>query len=125
MWFVDLNFRVAYRPLCADYKLLHHLPDAVEQQVHSWGYDSSRVLGLTDEHPAQGLLLMSVVSTASRQLMKLESWKRAEKRQIRAELRQLAKEERQRQQKAVQVRACNKGLLVRLLVQAMPFGSFH
>lgn len=39
-----------------------------------------------------------------RQLMKLESWKRAEKRQIRAELRQLAKEERQRQQKAVQVR---------------------
>lgn len=37
--------------------------------------------------------------------MKLESWKRAEKRQIRAELRQLAKEERQRQQKAVQVRA--------------------
>jgi hypothetical protein len=40
-----------------------------------------------------------------RQLMKLESWKRAERRQIRAELRQLAKEERQRQQKAVQVRS--------------------
>jgi len=38
-----------------------------------------------------------------RQLVKLESWKRAERRQIRAELRQLAKEERQRQQKAVQV----------------------
>lgn len=35
--------------------------------------------------------------------MKLESWKRAERRQIRAELRQLAKEERQRQQKALQV----------------------
>lgn len=44
-----------------------------------------------------------MVSTVARQLMKLESWKRAEKRQIRAELRQLAKEERQRQQKAVQV----------------------
>ena len=39
-----------------------------------------------------------------RQLVKLESWKRAERRQIRTELRQLAKEERQRQHKAVQVR---------------------
>eukprot|EP00775_Hariotina_reticulata_P006215 gene6215-6451_t len=38
----------------------------------------------------------------NRQLLKLEHWKRAEKRQIRAELRQLAKEEKQRQQKAVQ-----------------------
>eukprot|EP00878_Enallax_costatus_P011993 GHUV01012521.1.p1 GENE.GHUV01012521.1~~GHUV01012521.1.p1 ORF type:complete len:728 (+),score=288.54 GHUV01012521.1:305-2488(+) len=38
----------------------------------------------------------------NRQLIKLESWKRAERRQIRAELRQLAKEERQRQQKALQ-----------------------
>jgi hypothetical protein len=35
--------------------------------------------------------------------VKLESWKRAERRQVRAELRQLAKEERQRQQKALQV----------------------
>lgn len=40
--------------------------------------------------------------------MKLESWKRAERRQIRAELRQLAKEERQRQQKAVQVRSSSR-----------------
>eukprot|EP00882_Tetradesmus_deserticola_P026838 GHRQ01029647.1.p1 GENE.GHRQ01029647.1~~GHRQ01029647.1.p1 ORF type:complete len:532 (+),score=217.63 GHRQ01029647.1:349-1944(+) len=38
----------------------------------------------------------------NRQLVKLESWKRAERRQVRAELRQLAKEERQRQQKALQ-----------------------
>lgn len=38
----------------------------------------------------------------NRQLLKLESWKRAERRQIRADLRQLAKEERQRQHKAVQ-----------------------
>ncbi len=37
------------------------------------------------------------------QLMKLEGWKRAERRAIRADLRQLAKEERQRQEKAVQV----------------------
>ncbi|KAF6264977.1 P-loop containing nucleoside triphosphate hydrolase protein [Scenedesmus sp. NREL 46B-D3] len=37
-----------------------------------------------------------------RLLVKLESWKRAERRQVRAELRQLAKEERQRQQKALQ-----------------------
>lgn len=41
----------------------------------------------------------------NRQLMKLETWKRAERRQIRAELRQLAKEERQRQQKALQARS--------------------
>eukprot|EP00879_Flechtneria_rotunda_P033153 GHRR01036690.1.p1 GENE.GHRR01036690.1~~GHRR01036690.1.p1 ORF type:complete len:541 (+),score=209.92 GHRR01036690.1:666-2288(+) len=38
----------------------------------------------------------------NRQLVKLESWKRAERRQMRAELRQLAKEEHQRQQKALQ-----------------------
>lgn len=36
--------------------------------------------------------------------MKLESWKRAERRQIRGELRQLYKEERVRQEKAVKVR---------------------
>lgn len=47
--------------------------------------------------------LMHASAYPCRQLVKLESWKRAEKRQIRAELRQLAKEERQRQQKAVQV----------------------
>jgi hypothetical protein len=35
--------------------------------------------------------------------MKLEPWKRAERCSIRGELRQLAKEERKRQQKAVQV----------------------
>ncbi|WIA11524.1 hypothetical protein OEZ85_011635 [Tetradesmus obliquus] len=38
----------------------------------------------------------------NRRLLKLEPWKRAERRQVRAELRQLAKEERQRQQKALQ-----------------------
>ncbi|KAF8070908.1 Ighmbp2 [Scenedesmus sp. PABB004] len=38
----------------------------------------------------------------NRQLMRLESWKRAERRQIRGELRALAKEERKRQQKALQ-----------------------
>lgn len=37
--------------------------------------------------------------------MKLENWKRAERRSIRNELRQLGKEERQRQDKAVQVGA--------------------
>uniref|UniRef100_A0A383VHI7 DNA helicase n=1 Tax=Tetradesmus obliquus TaxID=3088 RepID=A0A383VHI7_TETOB len=43
-----------------------------------------------------------VMQGAVLQLLKLEPWKRAERRQVRAELRQLAKEERQRQQKALQ-----------------------
>lgn len=71
-----------------------------------------------------------------RQLVKLESWKRAERRQIRAELRQLAKEERQRQQKAVQVgqqgvhcsRCCNRGCVgacMRLGPQAPQGGGIN
>lgn len=37
------------------------------------------------------------------QLVRLEGWKRAERRQIRGELKQLYKEERARQEKAVKV----------------------
>jgi hypothetical protein len=60
--------------------------------------------------------LTGVLVSSCRQLVKLESWKRAERRQMRAELRQLAKEERKRQQKAVQVRrgACGCGVAARL-----------
>jgi hypothetical protein len=38
------------------------------------------------------------------QLGKLEGWKRAERSQIRGELKMLAKEERSRQEKAIKVR---------------------
>jgi len=46
------------------------------------------------------------IKALNSQLVKLEGWKRAERRQIRFELKQLYKEERVRQEKAVKVRHC-------------------
>jgi hypothetical protein len=45
------------------------------------------------------------IKALNSQLVKLEGWKRAERRQMRTELKQLYKEERVRQEKAVKVRA--------------------
>jgi hypothetical protein len=56
----------------------------------------------------------------NRQLLKLEHWKRAEKRQIRTELRQLAKEEKQRQQKALQVELLASDVLCLLVFTGQP-----
>jgi uncharacterized protein involved in exopolysaccharide biosynthesis len=44
------------------------------------------------------------IKSLHQQMAKLEAWKRAERRQLRGELRALAKEERKRQEKAIQVR---------------------
>lgn len=41
------------------------------------------------------------IQQLNRQLMKLGGWQKAERRQIRADLRRLAKEERQRQEAAI------------------------
>jgi uncharacterized protein involved in exopolysaccharide biosynthesis len=43
------------------------------------------------------------IKSLHQQMAKLEAWKRAERRQLRGELRALAKEERKRQEKAIQV----------------------